>query len=100
MTAKRAPRTLENLDALIADVTADINALFPAKKPGSLGTVLDLVDQGYSLADATKAATIGARARPHHHDHDEFVRLRKLRDKLSRERRKLMDAPLPPGDWE
>jgi hypothetical protein len=80
------PRTLENLNALIADVTADINALLAAS--GQSGRVLDLVDQGYSLADAMKAATIEARARPPF-DHDEFDRLKKLRDKLWRERQQL-----------
>jgi ABC-type transporter Mla subunit MlaD len=98
----KPPRTHEQIDAALADVVAKIDALLSHQN----GRVLDLVDQGYSVADAVKAATSEARARPPL-DLDELDRLTKLRDKLWRERQKLKDTVvglgrtlLPKGDWE
>lgn len=82
-------RTREQIDAALADVDADIDALLAASL--QTGRILDLLDQGYSQADATKAATSEARARPPL-DHDELDRLKKLRDKLRRERDRLKAA--------
>ena len=79
-------RTREQIDMALAEVAADIAALLAAS--ASTGRVLDLVDQGYSQADAIKVATSEASARPHL-DQDKLERLTKLRDKLWRERQAL-----------
>jgi hypothetical protein len=79
-------RTLERIDIDLAEVTAAIDALLAASAPKV--SVLDLMGQGYSLADATKAAISGNRDLPRINE-DEWERLRKRHDKLWKERQAL-----------
>jgi len=101
----RKPRTLENLNALIADTQADIDALQPIPFMSALSKIQpdDTTARVNALQEETtrenRAILERNAARGQERD-DELQRLRRRLDRLWRERRKLNSEREAPGDWE
>lgn len=78
----RQRQSLADVTAALDDVNAAIEAMFPPQSRW-----LDLLDDGFTSADALDICAREAHARPH--DHAELDRLRKLRDKLMSKRQRM-----------
>lgn len=80
----RRRETLDDVNAAIAAVDAKIGAMYPPRR----SRWLDLLDDGFTSADALDICAREARARPPV-DQKELGRLRKLKDKLWRKRQRM-----------